>query len=34
MSDPKCQTCKEELVWVSSEHGWWCIDCQAMRILE
>jgi len=29
-----CKTCKEELIWIPDERGWWCIDCQSMRILE
>jgi DNA-directed RNA polymerase subunit RPC12/RpoP len=29
----RCGTCKEELTWIASEHGYWCIFCKAMRYL-
>jgi anaerobic ribonucleoside-triphosphate reductase len=29
----KCNTCKYELDWVPDEHGYWCSNCQAMRLL-
>lgn len=34
MTEYVCKTCKELCSWVSSEHGWYCTNCNIIRMLE